>query len=32
VASANYRRARTLALLKAADEEQRHGYRWFRDA
>jgi DNA-binding MurR/RpiR family transcriptional regulator len=32
VASANYRRTRTIALLKAADEEQRHGYRWFRDA
>jgi RpiR family transcriptional regulator, carbohydrate utilization regulator len=32
VASANYRRARTIALLKAADEEQRHGYRWFREA
>jgi DNA-binding MurR/RpiR family transcriptional regulator len=31
VASANYRRTRTIALLKAADEEQRHGYRWFRD-
>ncbi|HXJ92517.1 MAG TPA: MurR/RpiR family transcriptional regulator [Terriglobia bacterium] len=32
VATANYRRARAIALLKAADEEQRHGYRWFRDA
>lgn len=32
VASANYRRARTIALLKAADDEQRRGYRWFRDA
>jgi DNA-binding MurR/RpiR family transcriptional regulator len=32
VAAANYRRARTIALLKAADEEQRHGYRWFRDS
>jgi RpiR family carbohydrate utilization transcriptional regulator len=31
VATANYRRSRTLALLKAADEEQRRGFRWFSD-
>jgi RpiR family carbohydrate utilization transcriptional regulator len=29
VACANYRRARTLALLKQADFEQRAGFRWF---
>ncbi len=29
VACANYRRARTLSLLRAADEEERHGGRWF---
>jgi DNA-binding MurR/RpiR family transcriptional regulator len=29
VACANYRRARTLALLREADEEQRHGFRWY---
>jgi len=26
---AHYRRSRTLALLKKADQEQRNGYRWF---
>jgi RpiR family carbohydrate utilization transcriptional regulator len=26
---AHYRRSRTLELLKQADQEQRHGYRWF---
>jgi RpiR family carbohydrate utilization transcriptional regulator len=29
VACANYKRARTLTLLKLADEEQRKGYRWY---
>jgi DNA-binding MurR/RpiR family transcriptional regulator len=29
VACANYRRARTLSLLRAADEEERHGSRWY---
>jgi RpiR family carbohydrate utilization transcriptional regulator len=29
VACANYRRSRTLALLKRVDEEQRHGFRWY---
>lgn len=29
VACANYRRARTLALIKAMDQEQRHGFRWY---
>jgi DNA-binding MurR/RpiR family transcriptional regulator len=29
VACANYRRARTLTLLRAADEEERHGSRWY---
>lgn len=29
VACANYKRSRTLTLLKLADEEQRKGYRWF---
>ncbi|MGB0035161.1 MAG: MurR/RpiR family transcriptional regulator [Candidatus Acidiferrales bacterium] len=29
VACANYRRARTLALLKQADLEQRTGFRWY---
>ena len=29
VACANYRRARTLLLLRAADEEERHGARWY---
>lgn len=29
VACANYRRARTLALLKDADREQRLGFRWY---
>ena len=28
---AHYRRARTLALLKKVDQEQRHGFRWYRD-
>jgi len=31
VACANYRRARTIRLLKAADDEQRHGFRWFQN-
>jgi RpiR family carbohydrate utilization transcriptional regulator len=30
VACANYRRARTIALLKEADTEQRTGFRWYR--
>lgn len=29
VACANYRRPRTLALLKKVEEEQRHGFRWY---
>lgn len=29
VACGNYRRGRTLALLKIVDEEQRHGFRWY---
>lgn len=29
VACANYRRTRTLALLRQAEEEQRHGFRWY---
>jgi DNA-binding MurR/RpiR family transcriptional regulator len=29
VASANCRRSRTIRLLKSAEEEQRHGFRWF---
>jgi RpiR family carbohydrate utilization transcriptional regulator len=29
VACANYRRARTLSLLRAAEEEERHGARWY---
>ena len=28
-ACAHYRRARTLALLKEVDHEQRHGFRWY---
>lgn len=28
---AYYRRSRTLALMRTADEEQRHGFRWWRD-
>lgn len=28
---AHYRRARTLALLKKVDQEQRHGFRWYPD-
>lgn len=31
VACANYRRARTIRLLKAADQEQRDGFRWYRE-
>jgi DNA-binding MurR/RpiR family transcriptional regulator len=31
VACANYRRARTLALIQQAAEEQQHGFRWFED-
>lgn len=31
VGCAYYRRARTLALLKKVDEEQRHGFRWYRE-
>lgn len=30
VACANYRRARTLSLLRAADEEERYGARWYK--
>lgn len=30
-ACANYRRARTIRLLKEADEEQRDGFRWYRE-
>lgn len=29
VGCANYRRARTLSLLRAAEEEERHGARWY---
>jgi RpiR family carbohydrate utilization transcriptional regulator len=29
VACANYRRSHTLALLRAADKEERHGSRWY---
>jgi DNA-binding MurR/RpiR family transcriptional regulator len=29
VACANYRRARTLAVIKQMDLEQRHGFRWY---
>jgi DNA-binding MurR/RpiR family transcriptional regulator len=29
VACANYRRAKTLALLKKVEQEQRHGFRWY---
>ena len=29
VACANFRRARTLALLKKVEQEQRHGFRWY---
>jgi DNA-binding MurR/RpiR family transcriptional regulator len=29
VACANYRRPRTLSLLKKVEEEQRHGFRWY---
>ncbi len=29
VACANYRRSRTLSLLKKVDQEQRHGFRWY---
>lgn len=32
VACANYRRARTLALLKQVEEEQKHGFRWYESA
>jgi len=28
-ACANYRRSRTLALLKKVEQEQRHGFRWY---
>lgn len=31
VACANYRRARTIALLKEAEKEQRNGFRWYRE-
>ena len=31
VACANYRRGRTLALLKEAAQEQRRGFRWYED-
>jgi RpiR family carbohydrate utilization transcriptional regulator len=29
VACANYKRSRTLSLLKKVEEEQRHGFRWY---
>jgi RpiR family carbohydrate utilization transcriptional regulator len=29
VACANYRRSRTLALMKQLEQEQRHGFRWY---
>jgi DNA-binding MurR/RpiR family transcriptional regulator len=29
VACANYRRSRTLALMREADKEQRLGFRWY---
>lgn len=29
VACANYRRSRTLSLLKQLEEEQKHGFRWY---
>ena len=29
VACANYKRSRTLAILKKVQEEQRHGFRWY---
>jgi len=29
VACANYRRARTLALMKKVEQEQKHGFRWY---
>ena len=29
VACANYRRARTLALMQKVEEEQKHGFRWY---
>jgi DNA-binding MurR/RpiR family transcriptional regulator len=29
VTCANYKRSRTLALLKKVEEEQRHGFRWY---
>jgi DNA-binding MurR/RpiR family transcriptional regulator len=29
VSCANYRRSRTLSLLRTADEEERHGARWY---
>jgi len=29
VACANYKRSRTLTLLKKVEEEQRHGFRWY---
>jgi hypothetical protein len=29
VACANYRRARTLSLMREADKEQRLGFRWY---
>ena len=32
VACANYRRRRILAHLKEADEEQRHGFRWYQES
>lgn len=31
VACANYKRDRTLTLLKKVEEEQKHGFRWFDD-
>jgi RpiR family carbohydrate utilization transcriptional regulator len=29
VACANYRRSRTMSLIKKVEEEQRHGFRWY---
>ena len=31
VACANYRRARTLEIVREASEEQRRGFRWYED-
>jgi hypothetical protein len=31
VAAANYRPSRRIEMLKSAEEQQRHGFRWFLD-